>query len=93
MKTVWQGRMVQAASKYGEHAPMVGVCCNACRTCVSTNVISLALAAVGGTGIAAWAGVKRLAARSPRGGMGWLRFSRGGVVAVRQDTEANDVRP
>ena len=53
--------MVQAAGKYGEHAPMAAVCCNACRTCATTNVLSLALAAAGGTGVAVWAGVKRLA--------------------------------
>jgi hypothetical protein len=63
MKAVWQGRMVQAASKYGEHAPMAAVCCNACRTCTTTNAVSLAFAAAGGAGIAAWAGVKRLARR------------------------------
>ena len=63
MKAVWQGRMVQAAGKYGEHAPMAAVCCNACRTCATTNIASLALAAVGGGAVAAWAGVKRLARR------------------------------
>jgi hypothetical protein len=52
MKTVWQGRLGQTAAKYGEHAPMATVCCNACRACVSTNVLSLGLAAVLGTGAA-----------------------------------------
>ena len=33
--------MAQAAGKYGEHAPMAAVCCNACRTCVTTNVLTL----------------------------------------------------
>ena len=50
MKAVWQGRMVQATSKYGEHAPMAAVCCNACRTCATTNIASLGLAAVAGVG-------------------------------------------
>jgi hypothetical protein len=63
MKTVWQGRMVQAAGKYGEHAPMAAVCCNACRTCATTNAVSLAFAAAGGAGIAVWAAAKRLARR------------------------------
>jgi len=53
--------MVQAAGKYGEHAPMAAVCCNACRTCATTNIVSLAFAAAG---IAAWAGAKRLARRA-----------------------------
>jgi hypothetical protein len=50
MKAVWQGRVVQATSKYGEHAPMAAVCCNACRTCATTNIASLGLAAVAGVG-------------------------------------------
>ena len=33
-------------------APTATVCCNACRTCVQTNLIALALAAVVGAG--AW---------------------------------------
>ncbi|HEY7732481.1 MAG TPA: hypothetical protein VH950_16490 [Gaiellaceae bacterium] len=53
MKAAWQGRLGQTAARYGEHAPMAGVCCNACRTCVSTNVLSLGLAAVLGAGAAA----------------------------------------
>ena len=43
--------MVQTAAKYGDHAPMAAVCCNACRTCVQTNVLSLGLAAVVGVGV------------------------------------------
>ncbi len=42
--------MVQAAGKYGEHAPMAAVCCNACRTCATTNLASIGLAAVAGAG-------------------------------------------
>jgi hypothetical protein len=48
MKTIWTSRMAQATAKYGENAPTAAVCCNACRTCVQTNVIGLGLAAVGG---------------------------------------------
>jgi hypothetical protein len=64
MKTVWQGKLVQAAGKYGEHAPMAAVCCNACRTCATTNIASLALAAVGGSAVAVWGGTKRLVRRA-----------------------------
>ena len=53
MKTVWQGRITNAAARYGESAPMAATCCNACRTCVQTNLISLALAAVLAAGTAA----------------------------------------
>lgn len=42
MKTVWQGRALQVAAKYGEQAPMATVCCNACRTCTTTNLLALA---------------------------------------------------
>ena len=66
VKTVWQSRVAQVTSKYGEHAPMAAVCCNACRTCATTNIASLALAAVGGAAVGVWAGVRRLAHRTPR---------------------------
>jgi hypothetical protein len=50
MKQIWTGRMAQAAGRYGDHAPMATVCCNACRTCVTTNIFGLALAAIAGAG-------------------------------------------
>ncbi len=56
--------MVQAAGKYGEHAPMAAVCCNACRTCATTNIAGLALAAVGGSAVVVWRGTTRLLRRS-----------------------------
>jgi hypothetical protein len=59
VKTVWQGRVTQAAAKYGEHAPLAATCCNACRACVQTNVIAGVLAAV----VAAGSGMARLARR------------------------------
>lgn len=45
--------MAQAAGKYGENAPMAAVCCNACRTCVTTNIIGMAMAGIAGAGYAA----------------------------------------
>jgi hypothetical protein len=44
--------MAQAAGKYGENAPMAAVCCNACRTCVTTNIIGVAMAGIAGAGYA-----------------------------------------
>ena len=44
MDTVWKGRVTQAAAKYGEMAPTATACCNACRTCVQTNLLTAALA-------------------------------------------------
>jgi hypothetical protein len=52
--------MAQAAGKYGEHAPMVATCCNACRTCVTTNALTLLTGAAAGVGIV----VSRFVSRS-----------------------------
>jgi hypothetical protein len=52
VKVIWQGRVAQAAAKYGEQAPMAAVCCNACRTCVQTNLVGLALGAATAVGVA-----------------------------------------
>ena len=62
MKEIASGRIGQVAAKYGEHAPMATVCCNACRTCVTTNIVGIAMAAVAAAGVTV-AGVFR---RSPR---------------------------
>jgi len=59
VKTVGQGRVTQAAAKFGEHAPMAATCCNACRTCVQTNLIAGAFAAA----IAAGAGAAKFGKR------------------------------
>ena len=53
MRAEWQGRLTQSVAKYGEHAPMAATCCNACRTCVQTNVIAGVLAAFIAAGAAA----------------------------------------
>ena len=51
--------MAQAAAKYGDHAPTATVCCNACRTCVQTNLLGIGMAAA----VAAGAGITRFARR------------------------------
>jgi hypothetical protein len=61
MKQIWTGRAAQAAAKYGDHAPVATACCNACRTCVTTNALALGTAAVGVA--AAW--VARLVKPKP----------------------------
>ena len=63
VNTVWQGRLADAAAKYGEHAPMAATCCNACRACVQTNVLGLALAALVGAGAALHAFARRVVPR------------------------------
>jgi len=64
VETVWKGRLTQAAAKYGEVAPTATVCCNACRTCVQTNLLGLAMAAVAGTGLAIARAARRVTARA-----------------------------
>jgi hypothetical protein len=59
VKTVWQGRALQVAAKYGEQAPMATVCCNACRTCTTTNILNLA-AVIGGVAAAPFVRTLRL---------------------------------
>ena len=60
MKQIASGRVAQVAAKYGEHAPMATVCCNACRTCVTTNTLGLLTAALATAGV----GLRRLVLRS-----------------------------
>jgi hypothetical protein len=50
VQTVWKGRLTLAATKYGEVAPQAAVCCNACRTCVQTNLLAAALAGLTAAG-------------------------------------------
>lgn len=64
VKTVWHGRVSQAAARYGEHAPMAATCCNACRACVQTNLIAGVLAAL----VAVGASLARFARRFAHSG-------------------------
>ena len=50
METIWRGRLTQATAKYGELAPTATVCCNACRTCVQTNLLTAAMAGLAAAG-------------------------------------------
>ena len=62
MKQIWSGRVAQAAGTYAEHAPMATACCNACRTCATSNLVSLVLAGATAAGV----GVARLLRRATR---------------------------
>ena len=70
MKTIWTRRVAQAAGKYGENAPLATACCNACRTCVTTNIVGVAMAGIAGAGyaIASFARRHFLARRRRPGG-------------------------
>ena len=64
MKQIWTGPMAQAAARYGENAPMAAVCCNACRTCVTTNILGVAMAGLAGAGYALAGFMRRRLLRS-----------------------------
>jgi hypothetical protein len=59
MRPIAAGQLGTVAAKYGEQAPMATVCCNACRTCVTANLLTIGTAAA--VGLAAYA--KRLVRR------------------------------
>jgi hypothetical protein len=61
-KDLWQVRVSQAATRYGDNAPMAAVCCNVCRTCTTTNLLALAV----GVGAGAVYGAARFASRLVR---------------------------
>lgn len=60
VKAIWTGRMAQATSRYADLAPVVPACCNACRTCTTTNVIGLVSTAAVGLGAALTGFVRKL---------------------------------
>jgi hypothetical protein len=53
VKEIARGRLGQVAGKYADNAPLATACCNACRTCMTTNAVGFALAglAAGGVGL------------------------------------------
>jgi hypothetical protein len=59
MKQIAAGRLGMVAARYGESAPLAGTCCNACRTCVSANVLTLGLTALAGLAVHARRLVRR----------------------------------
>ena len=53
MKQILTGRIGLVVAKYGEQAPAATACCNACRSCVTTNVAgALLLGLTGLVGLA-----------------------------------------
>ena len=52
-------RMLPLANRANDLAPAATACCNACRTCVTTNIVGLGMAAFGGLAV----GVRRLTRR------------------------------
>ena len=52
-------RMLPLANRTNDLAPAATVCCNACRTCMTTNIVGLGMAAIGGLAV----GVRRFTRR------------------------------
>jgi hypothetical protein len=50
MQTAWKGHLTQTVARYADVAPAATTCCNACRTCVQTNLLTAALAGVAAAG-------------------------------------------
>jgi hypothetical protein len=63
MKQIWTGRVGQVAGKYSEHAPMATACCNACRTCVTTNILTLVMGAGAAVGVFFVRAARRVSAK------------------------------
>jgi hypothetical protein len=57
-----QMRMLPLANRANDLGPAATVCCNACRTCVTTNIVGLGMAAIGSLAVA----VRRFARRLER---------------------------
>jgi hypothetical protein len=62
VKQIWTSRVTEAVGRYGESVPTAAVCCNVCRSCLTTNAIGLVTTGV----MAAGYGVARLARRLVR---------------------------
>jgi len=55
-----QGRALPMISRGVEFVPTAQACCGACRTCVTTSVLTLAIAGVTGAAIYVARGVRRV---------------------------------
>jgi hypothetical protein len=54
-------RMAPITTRAAEYGPAVPACCNACRTCTTTNVVGLMLGGLTVAGIAVGSFAKRIA--------------------------------
>jgi hypothetical protein len=60
MKQFATARVAQTASRVGEHAPLATACCNACRTCVTTNILTILTAGLAGASVGVTRFLRRL---------------------------------
>jgi hypothetical protein len=59
-------RLAPITSRAAELAPVAPACCNVCRTCTTTNLIGVGIAAVTGAGYAVARFARRLRPRFER---------------------------
>jgi hypothetical protein len=52
-------KMLPLANRANDLGPAATVCCNACRTCVTTNIVGVGIAGIGAVAL----GARRLARR------------------------------
>jgi hypothetical protein len=64
MLRFWRTRMASLAGRYADAAPAVPACCNACRTCVTTNIAGLITGGVIAAGAVVWRLTGRIARSS-----------------------------
>ena len=60
MKEIARGRIGQVAGKYADNALLAAACCNACRTCMTTNAVGVLFAAAATVGLVAARLARRL---------------------------------
>jgi len=53
-------RALPVVNRAADLAPATQACCGVCRTCATTNIVGLALAALGGIGLYVGRSVRRL---------------------------------
>ena len=58
-----QMRALPLANRVAEHAPVATACCNACLTCVQTNLVAIGFAGIAGLGGVLGRILKRRSAR------------------------------
>jgi hypothetical protein len=79
-----QTRLLPVVNRAAEHAPIAGACCNACRTCVQTNLLGLVFAGIGSAALI----VRRAFARPSQATAATSSAQPAGVVDARRTNAA-----
>ena len=62
VKQIATGRVGPVVAKFGENTPSAAVCCNACRTCVTANLVAIAGLTLSAAAGGVWRFVRRKSA-------------------------------